>query len=873
MHQRLKNTLGIGRDNINIPTYALGLICFLFYAATTARDVLPADSGEFQLVAAGWGIAHPPGYPLYTMVGALWSRLLPWGAFFFRINLLSALLAAVTLGLTAEAVAMWAAAWGVHRRAARVGGLAAALALGSAATVWAQATIANIRVPTLLFTAWGFLALAKYRNATTSLQKHRALNSLTLALGLGVGHHPSLIFVAVGWLAYLLAVDARWLLQPRHWWRPALIAFGAWALPQLYLPLRGAMADVPLAPNNLATWRGFWHHVLARGFGGDMFAYAAAPDLAQRLPLLPSLFRLQFPPFWLIAMGWGWLWLLWRQRAAALALGLSWATHTLVAITYRAPQTVEYLMPAYVPMALTLGLSLATLLDAGASWPQRPRRALRWVAALSLLLLGLRWPLHARDLAALAADTSIRARVLPLLEAAPTNEEGEGEGEGEGDALILADWRWATPLWAIQTVEGRRPDVEVRYVAPEDESADYEKTWRRLATEAGDRPVLTTHAYAWPEWTFAPVGGGFRLYRRPLMTLPEELGFEPLAADFGALRLLGYRLAGEMRPGRRVEMHLAWQATGTQSPPPSFTGRLWTPEGASLAQADRFLDNFGDLAPGEVQITRLVLQLPIDRCAAAIQPTIGAYTVIDGAFQDLGAASLPAQAATCRFPTLPAENRRPGIAGARGPFLRGVDYDIHGDQATTYLHWCGPGPALHIQAGETNAQVASLGWSECQTIRLPTAPDRAGFVFTRADGAPTRLISLPWPAPTSGDRYQPFGDEMVLVGSDAITRGGRLTVDLIWRPARPLVDDYAISVRLLAADGEWVGVHDFQPGLSTLPTLKWVIAGPKLLDPHPFDSPGQPPEKIAVAVYERFRLTPLASSQGEVTLYPISPWP
>ena len=214
LRQRFKSTLGVGRDGIGIPTYVLGLIYFLFYAATTARDVLPADSGEFQLVAAGWGIAHPPGYPLYTMVGALWSRVLPWGAFFFRINLLSALLAAVTLCLTAEAVEQWAAAWGLERRAARIGGLAAALALGSAATVWAQATIANIRMPALLFTAWGFLALAQFRSATTSLiQKHRALNSLALALGLGVGHHPSLIFVAVGWLVYLLLVDARWLLR------------------------------------------------------------------------------------------------------------------------------------------------------------------------------------------------------------------------------------------------------------------------------------------------------------------------------------------------------------------------------------------------------------------------------------------------------------------------------------------------------------------------------------------------------------------------------------------------------------------------------------------------------------------------------------
>ena len=52
----------------------LWLTFFTLYAATTARDVLPADSGEFQLTAATWGIAHPPGYPLYTVASALWMR-------------------------------------------------------------------------------------------------------------------------------------------------------------------------------------------------------------------------------------------------------------------------------------------------------------------------------------------------------------------------------------------------------------------------------------------------------------------------------------------------------------------------------------------------------------------------------------------------------------------------------------------------------------------------------------------------------------------------------------------------------------------------------------------------------------------------------
>ncbi len=161
------------------------IVFFLLYALTTARDILPADSGEFQLAAAGWGILHPPGYPLYTLAGALWVRLIPVGSIPFRLNLLSAALAATTLVLVMEAVRTWAETWGLKQRAALTGGLAAALLLGAAPTFWAQSTTANIRMPTLLFAAWGFLALAQFKRATDG--GRRPLLSLALGVLLFAG--------------------------------------------------------------------------------------------------------------------------------------------------------------------------------------------------------------------------------------------------------------------------------------------------------------------------------------------------------------------------------------------------------------------------------------------------------------------------------------------------------------------------------------------------------------------------------------------------------------------------------------------------------------------------------------------------------------
>ena len=79
----------------------LTLGVLVLYGLTLSPGVLPADSGEFQLVAATLGIAHPPGYPLYTLLGWAFTRLTPhdpaWG-----LNLLSALLATATLAVLGQ---------------------------------------------------------------------------------------------------------------------------------------------------------------------------------------------------------------------------------------------------------------------------------------------------------------------------------------------------------------------------------------------------------------------------------------------------------------------------------------------------------------------------------------------------------------------------------------------------------------------------------------------------------------------------------------------------------------------------------------------------------------------------------------------------
>src|SRR5712691_76170 len=70
------------------------LVTLGVYIATLAPTVTLVDSGELIVAARFLGVAHPPGFPLYVMLAHL-ASLVPWGSVALRVNLASALFAAL----------------------------------------------------------------------------------------------------------------------------------------------------------------------------------------------------------------------------------------------------------------------------------------------------------------------------------------------------------------------------------------------------------------------------------------------------------------------------------------------------------------------------------------------------------------------------------------------------------------------------------------------------------------------------------------------------------------------------------------------------------------------------------------------------------
>ena len=125
----------------------------MLYALTLSPTINFLDSGELTTVAWTLGIAHPPGYPLYTLISSAFIHL-PLGDPAWRMNALSAVFAALAVGLFYTLVATTAPArpaavnssapeerggWGV-----RSGALTAAGLVATSLTFWNWATQAKM---------------------------------------------------------------------------------------------------------------------------------------------------------------------------------------------------------------------------------------------------------------------------------------------------------------------------------------------------------------------------------------------------------------------------------------------------------------------------------------------------------------------------------------------------------------------------------------------------------------------------------------------------------------------------------------------------------------------------------------------------------
>src|SRR6478735_1767830 len=192
------------------------------YVATLAPTTAMWDASEYITAAYTLGIPHPPGNPLFVLLGRV-ASLLPLGNVAFRINLLAAFCSALAAGIWFLVAERVLAQWIEVRWVRRMGAVLAAVLSATAFTVWNQSVV-NEKVYTV---SLAFFAVVSWLTVLwcddpDGRRADRILILIAYLIGLGYTNHPAgfLVGAAVAALGFGLTPFALEPIRAAH--HPAL---------------------------------------------------------------------------------------------------------------------------------------------------------------------------------------------------------------------------------------------------------------------------------------------------------------------------------------------------------------------------------------------------------------------------------------------------------------------------------------------------------------------------------------------------------------------------------------------------------------------------------------------------------------------------
>lgn len=183
--------------------YLLLFLVFGVYLSTVSRTVSFGDAGDFITAAFEMGVPHPPGYPLHTILGKIFTVLIPIGEIAFRVNLVSSFFGLLTILL------IYAIIYKLTKSplAAFLGGSFLAFSSG----FWTYSIVTDVFALNAFFAAaliWIILCWREKFLLGTSDQKTATRNYFLLfcfVYGLALTNHLTIVFLAPAFVFLVLA--------------------------------------------------------------------------------------------------------------------------------------------------------------------------------------------------------------------------------------------------------------------------------------------------------------------------------------------------------------------------------------------------------------------------------------------------------------------------------------------------------------------------------------------------------------------------------------------------------------------------------------------------------------------------------------------
>jgi tetratricopeptide (TPR) repeat protein len=409
-------------------------VTLVVYVLGACPTIYVGDSGELVAAVHLLGIPHPSGYPLYVLLGKLWTLLLPVGSIAYRMSVFSSVSAAAACGLlylACRAVPM-----------TRLASAAAALTLGFSESFWAEANVQRVYALNALFVALAMWLTIRWYHT----RDRRTVWLVFMCCGVGAANHTVMAVCGIGVLVFMMAID-RSLLRQTRILAGAAAAFALGLTPYLYLPLRSRM-NPALDWGNPETARSLLAVMLRTDFWSRRW-YEQPSDLLVAGADYVSSFRLElgWPALTLAVVGASSAFSRRRERKRIPELlllpALIMAANFVIVAIHGSRSDIfiwhRYYLPSYIALAWIVGLGCHEVLRF------IPRRASAVVLIVPALLVIGGFRGHDRSRYRVAEDFS-RA----LLNQVPP-----------GGRIIASDDNILFVLIYLHFVEGVRPDVDL----------------------------------------------------------------------------------------------------------------------------------------------------------------------------------------------------------------------------------------------------------------------------------------------------------------------------------------------------------------------------------------------------------------------------
>ncbi|MBM4188708.1 MAG: DUF2723 domain-containing protein [Gemmatimonadetes bacterium] len=190
---------------------ATAILVLVGYVVSLAPSVTFWDAGEFIAAMKVLGIPHPPGTPLFVMIGHVWAKMIPFGEYAWRTNLMSAVFSAAAAGfwfLTLhEALARGMPGDGTRDRLLRTLAAGAGAIIGAFTfTNWQNSNETEVYgIAGFIVAASAWLA-CRWRASRGDPRSPRFLLMIAYLLGLSIANHLLALLAGPAILAYLGAV-------------------------------------------------------------------------------------------------------------------------------------------------------------------------------------------------------------------------------------------------------------------------------------------------------------------------------------------------------------------------------------------------------------------------------------------------------------------------------------------------------------------------------------------------------------------------------------------------------------------------------------------------------------------------------------------